>query len=169
MNDGTAEIQIHFLIFGTYKCSSHWPPSLLEMQKYFLIRILQNHFLKSNQYHVNHFKYTGYWSLFSKDHFKIMFIHIHLICPLKKKKKTKKLWTSLVVQWMRIHLPMRGTLVWPLVQEDSTSLGVTKSVHLPYWARALQLPTLCAGSTEACKPTACTPEQDKPSQWQSLH
>ena len=47
-----------------------------------------------------------------------------------------------MAQWVRIHLPMQGTLVWPLVQEDSTRLRVTKSVHLTYWARALQLQTL---------------------------
>ena len=32
-------------------------------------------------------------------------------------------WTSLVVQWIRICLPMQGTWVWSLVQEDSTCRG----------------------------------------------
>ena len=36
--------------------------------------------------------------------------------------------TSLVVQRIRIHLPMQGTLVQPLVQEDSISHGATKPI-----------------------------------------
>ena len=38
-----------------------------------------------------------------------------------------KLGTSLVAQWLRIRLPMQGTQVRALVQEDSTC-GVTKPV-----------------------------------------
>ena len=34
--------------------------------------------------------------------------------------KKKDTWTSLVVQWLRIHLPMKGTQVQSLVQEDPT-------------------------------------------------
>ena len=34
--------------------------------------------------------------------------------------KKKDTWTSLAVQWLRIHLPMKGTQVQSLVQEDST-------------------------------------------------
>ena len=41
---------------------------------------------------------------------------------------------SLVVQWLRIYLPMQGTRVWSLVWEDSTCLGTTKSVCHNYWA-----------------------------------
>ena len=33
--------------------------------------------------------------------------------------------TSLVVQWLRIHLPMQGTRVQSLVQEDPTSRRAT--------------------------------------------
>ena len=36
--------------------------------------------------------------------------------------------TSLVVHWIRIHLPMQGTRVQSLVQEDSTCHGATKPV-----------------------------------------
>ena len=52
-----------------------------------------------------------------------------------------KNWTrgaSLVAQWLRIHLPMQGTRVWALVQEDPTCHGATKSVHHSYWACALE-------------------------------
>ena len=37
--------------------------------------------------------------------------------------------TSLVVQWLRIRLPMQGTQVQDLAQEDSTCLRATKPVH----------------------------------------
>ena len=36
--------------------------------------------------------------------------------------------TSLVVQWLRIRLPMQGTRVRALVQEDPTCRGATKPV-----------------------------------------
>ena len=43
-----------------------------------------------------------------------------------------KMWrrTSPVVQWLRICLPMQGTGVQALVQEDPTCHGATKPVHL---------------------------------------
>ena len=40
----------------------------------------------------------------------------------------KKMWASLVVQWLRIHLPMQETRVRALVREDPTCRGATKSV-----------------------------------------
>ena len=55
-------------------------------------------------------------------------------------------WTSLVIQWVRIHLPVQGTWVQSLVWEDSTCLGETKPVHYNYWACVLQL--LKLGSLE---------------------
>ena len=36
--------------------------------------------------------------------------------------------TSLVVQWLRIHLLMQGTRVQALVREDPTCRGATKPV-----------------------------------------
>ena len=36
---------------------------------------------------------------------------------------------SLVVQWLRIHLPMQGTQVQSLVQEDSPCHRKTESIH----------------------------------------
>ena len=38
-------------------------------------------------------------------------------------------WTSLVVQWLRIHLPMRGTRVTSLVWKDFTCRRATKPVR----------------------------------------
>ena len=40
--------------------------------------------------------------------------------------------TSLVVQWLRIHLLMQGTQVQALVREDPTCQGATKPVHHNY-------------------------------------
>ena len=40
--------------------------------------------------------------------------------------------TSLVVQWLRICLPIQGTWVQSLVQEDSTCCRTTKSIHHNY-------------------------------------
>ena len=45
---------------------------------------------------------------------------------------------SLVAQWLRICLPMQGTRVRALVQEDPTCHGATKPMHHNYWARALE-------------------------------
>ena len=46
---------------------------------------------------------------------------------------------SLVVQWLRIHLPMQGTRVQALVWEDPTCRRAAKPVHRNYWAYTLEL------------------------------
>ena len=48
------------------------------------------------------------------------------------------MWASLVAQWLRVHLPMRGTWVRSLVREDPTCLGAAKPVHHNYRACALE-------------------------------
>ena len=45
---------------------------------------------------------------------------------------------SLVVQWLRIHMPMLGTWVWALVREDPTYRGATKPMRHSYWTCALE-------------------------------
>ena len=63
----------------------------------------------------------------------------------KKKKKSeeffpelinavffKKVWASLVVQWLRACLPMQGTRVRALVWEDPTCRGATRPVSPNY-------------------------------------
>ena len=45
---------------------------------------------------------------------------------------------SLVAQWLRIRLPMQGTQVRALVQEDPTCHGVTKPMCHNYWACTLE-------------------------------
>ena len=57
--------------------------------------------------------------------------------------------TSLVAQWLRIHLPMQGTRVRALVQEDPTCRGATNPV---------------ATATEAHAPRARALQQEKPPQ-----
>ena len=46
--------------------------------------------------------------------------------------------TSVVVQRLRIWLPMQGTWVQALVREDPTCRRATKPVHHNYWACALE-------------------------------
>ena len=62
--------------------------------------------------------------------------------------------TSLVAQWLRIHLPMQGTQVWSLVWEDPTCHGATKPMHHNYWACALE-PT--SHNYWACAPQLLKP------------
>ena len=47
--------------------------------------------------------------------------------------RIKRIETSLVVQWLRICLPMQGIRFWSLVQEDSHALG-----QLSQWATTLK-------------------------------
>ena len=47
--------------------------------------------------------------------------------------------TSLVVQWLNVCLPMQGSQVRSLVQEDSTCLGATRPMCHNYWAHTLEL------------------------------
>ena len=75
--------------------------------------------------------------------------------------------TSLVGQWLRIPLPLPGTRVQSLVQEDPTCHGATKPVCHNCWACKPQLLRLHATTTEACAPRARAPQQEKPPQWEA--
>ena len=48
--------------------------------------------------------------------------------------KIMQIGTSLLVQWIRVHLPVQGTWVWPPVREDAACLRATKPVCHKYWA-----------------------------------
>ena len=63
-------------------------------------------------------------------------------CHLYEMLKVKKLGISLVVQWIRICLPMQRTWVQSLVLEGPTCRGATKPVHAP------QLLSLCSRARE---------------------
>ena len=56
-------------------------------------------------------------------------------CLLLKKTMSR---ASLVAQWLRIHLPMQGTQVRALVQEDPTCRGASKPMLHNYSASALE-------------------------------
>ena len=85
--------------------------------------------------------------------------------------------TSLVAQWLRTRLPMQGTQVWALVQEDPTCHGATKPVCHNYWACALE-PTShnywshhakspCSATREATAMIRpCTTRMSSPRSWQ---
>ena len=59
----------------------------------------------------------------------------------------QRIWTSLVVQWLGLCLPLQETQVWSLVQEDSTCHRVTGPMHHNRWACAPQSP--CSATREA--------------------
>ena len=77
--------------------------------------------------------------------------------------------TSLVAQWLRIRLPMQGTQIWSLVQEDPTCrrTHVPQLLSLCSRAHEPQLLSLCATTTEAHTPRAHDPQQEKPLQWET--
>ena len=49
-----------------------------------------------------------------------------------------KAWDTLAVQWLKLCLAMKGTLVRSLVWEDLTCLGATKPVRHNYWAHVTE-------------------------------
>ena len=59
---------------------------------------------------------------------------------------------SLVVQWLRICLPMQRTQVRALVWEGPTCRGSTGPVSHNYWA---------------CASGACAPQQERPRRWEA--
>ena len=72
------------------------------------------------------------------------------------------LFTSLVVQWLRILLPVQGTRVQSLVWEDPTCHGATKPVRHNYWSPRAQV--LVGRNYWARTPRALAPQQVKPPQ-----
>ena len=53
---------------------------------------------------------------------------VTIMVDLLHQLRIRKIRTSLVVQWLRIRLPMQGTQVRALVQEDPTCHRATKPV-----------------------------------------
>ena len=60
--------------------------------------------------------------------------------------------TSLVVQWLRICLPIQGTQTWSPVQEDPTCFRATK---------------LCVPQLPSPRPGVCAPQKEKPPYWEA--
>ena len=71
---------------------------------------------------------------------------------------------SLVAQWLGILLPMQGTQVRALVQEDPACRRAMKPVCHNYWACTLE-PT--CHNYWARTPRARDPQQEKPPQWEA--
>ena len=55
-----------------------------------------------------------------------------ILCFIISRKVKTQPRASLVVQWLRIYLPMQGTQVRALVREDPTCRRATKPVHHNY-------------------------------------
>ena len=70
----------------------------------------------------------------------------------KKKKEYTSRRTSLVVQLLRICLPVHGTQVWSLIHEDSTCCRATKAAHCNYWSLSAVEPMLHKSSLCSEKP-----------------
>ena len=73
--------------------------------------------------------------LFWKSMFKSSMSLVSIYFYFKIKCKCR---TSLVVQWLRICLPMEGTNVQSLVWEDPTCRRATKPMRHNYWNRSLE-------------------------------
>ena len=76
--------------------------------------------------------------------------------PVSHMAQKKREETSLVVKWLRIHLPVHGTRVWALVWEDPTCRGASKPVCRNYWAREPQLLKPVHLEAKLCKREATT-------------
>ena len=93
--------------------------------------------------------------------------HPHLLGHNALEKED--IWTSLVVQWIRIHLPKQGTRGWSLIQEDSTHRGATKP-HIYWahtWAREPQLLTRVLQPLKPVCSRARALQQEKALQWEA--
>ena len=85
---------------------------------------------------------------------------IHQSCRiLNQHVKISCFRTSLVAQWLRILLPMQGTWVRSLVQEDPTCCRATKPMHHNYSSCALEPAShnYCAHEPQLLKPTHIEP------------
>ena len=78
-------------------------------------------------------------------------------CHLKER-------ASLVAQWLRIRLPMQGTRVRALVQEEPTCRRATKPGRRNYWACALESASHNYSSLHS---RAHALQQEKPPQWEA--
>ena len=70
--------------------------------------------------------------------------------------------TSLMVQWLRSHLPMQGTQLRSLVWEGLTCREATKPVRHNHWACALEPARHSYWSPRATTTEACVPQQLSP-------
>ena len=69
--------------------------------------------------------------------------------------------TSLVVQWLRIHLPMQGAWVQSLLLEDSTCCRSTKPAHYRACALQQEKPPQWEAHTPQLENSLCLPQLEK--------
>ena len=74
------------------------------------------------------------------------------LLPPSESHQDFQLGTSLVVQWLRIHLPVQRTQVRSLTWEDSICHRATEPMCRNCWAGV---------------PGACSLQQERPSQWEA--
>ena len=67
--------------------------------------------------------------------------------------------TSLVVQWLRIHLAMQGTLVRSLAWEDSMCQCTTKPGYLNYWPGAFRRQCATTRESKGCSSHPVQPDK----------
>ena len=114
-------------------------------------------FFKTSSPWLIHFKTSSllFWCTIPQYNNQCLFPNI-LLCQILKKLKNG---TSLVVQRVRVCLPVQGRRVWSLVHKDSTWQWAAKPVCYNYRARVPQL-------LKPAHPRACS-QQEKPPQWEA--
>ena len=80
----------------------------------------------SNLFSLPYFEGNTRLHLFHKSRKKKLFLTTVIYGSMKSNALPR---ASLIVQWLWIHLAVQGTPVGPLVQEDPTSQGATKTMH----------------------------------------
>ena len=116
----------HFSCF-----SSRWVPEVTD----------SSHLLKSFS-NAFSFGWGVFFVCFSSSVYRIGCKGSFVRAIFTQKLHTTILGTSSVVQRIRIHLPVQGTRVRSLVEEDSTCCRAAKPVYHSCWAHALA-PTSC--------------------------
>ena len=107
----------------------------LSLEVFWILLLFYTHFLRIRGDHA-----TEGWLSRSKGEWALAFTTVEFwmsreYCPIELEKRAR---TSLVVQWLRICLPMQGTWVVSLLQEDPTRCRACKTMCLNSWDRTSQ-------------------------------
>ena len=70
--------------------------------------------------------------------------------------RTSTLGASVVTQWLRICLPMQGTWIWFLIQEEPSCCRANTPICHNYWAQALEPLSCNYWSLCAPEPVLCS-------------
>ena len=109
---------------------------ILSLLSWILLFQIQNFHLLLKILSLYIYRYSLFGEAFKKK-LSLNSLDMVSVSPFKM-LKINDLWASLVVQWLTIRLPMQGTRVRSLVQEDPTCCGATKPTCHNYWACALE-------------------------------